>query len=104
MAEARRLKLHEELCDLLQSRAAYYQPPESLKMAYPCIRYSDNGFDVRYANNKPYKTINRYEGVFITRDSGSDIPELMMNQFEMCSFSSCYVVNNLYHHPFTLYY
>ena len=104
MAEARRFILHEEFCDLLESRAVYYQPPESLKMNYPCIRYSGSGFDTLYADNRAYKSIERYEGVFITRDPNSDIPELMMNQFEMCNFGSRYTANNLYHHPFTLYY
>ena len=104
MAEARRLLLHEELCELLGSRAVYYQPPESLKMDYPCIRYSGSGFDTMYADNRPYKTIKRYEGIIITPDPDSDIPELMLNQFEMCNVSSTYVANNLYHHPFTLYY
>ena len=30
----RRLKLHEELCDILGSRNVYFQPPETVKMKY----------------------------------------------------------------------
>jgi len=33
----RRLKLHEILCGILNTRNAYFQPPESVKMNYPAI-------------------------------------------------------------------
>ena len=36
----RRLQLHEELCSVLGSRNVYFQPPETIKLTYPCIIYS----------------------------------------------------------------
>ena len=35
-----RLELHEIFCDILGSRNAYFQPPASVKMNYPAIKYS----------------------------------------------------------------
>lgn len=104
MAEANRLKLHEELCTILGSRNVYYQPPESLKMQYRCIRYSGDGYSTLHADNRSYKNTKRYEGVVIDPNPDSEIPELMLEHFEMCSFTRGYTADNLNHFPFTLYY
>ena len=34
-----RLELHALLVELLGSTNVYYEPPETLKMSYPAIRY-----------------------------------------------------------------
>ena len=34
-----RLELHEQLCKILDTRYAYFQPPETVKMKYPAIVY-----------------------------------------------------------------
>ena len=51
---ASRLALQTKLEELLGSRHVYYQPPESLKMEYPAIRYSKNDIRVDRANNNSY--------------------------------------------------
>lgn len=101
---ASRLYLHEEFCELLETRNAYYQPPEGLKMQYPAIRYSDSGIDTMYADNRAYRNTRRYDGVVIDPNPDSSIPEMMLDRFKMCNFSKGYAVNNLTHFPFTLYY
>ena len=53
-----RLDLHEELCELLGSRHVYFQPPESIKLIYPCIVYSMSGVLKLNANNRLYKSRN----------------------------------------------
>lgn len=99
-----RLNLHEELCTILGTRNCYFQPPESVKMKYPCIRYSSDGVDVEHANNRVYKNIKRYEGVVIDSNPDSVIADKILGHFEMCSLGSCYIADNLNHFPFTLYY
>ena len=101
---ASRLDLHEELCTLLGSRYVYFQPPSTVKMKYPCIRYSSDGVDVRHANNRVYKNIKRYEGVVIDSNPDSVIADNILAHFEMCSLGSPYIADNLNHFPFTLYY
>lgn len=101
---ARRLELHEELCNILGSRNVYYQPPASVKMKYPCIRYSSDGNDVVHANNRVYKNVKRYEGVVIDSNPDSTIPDAILEHFEMCSLAPGYTADNLNHFPFTLYY
>ena len=96
--------LHEELCEVLGSKNVYFQPPASVKMQYDAIRYSLGGKDLKHANNKIYKLMNKYEGVIITRDPDTTIPDKLLAHFEMCSFGRPYTADNLNHYPFTLYY
>lgn len=101
---ASRPKLHEELCKILGSRNVYFQTPASVKMQYDAIRYALGGKDLKHANNKIYKLMNKYEGVVITRDPDTTIPDKLLAHFEMCSFGRPYTADNLNHYPFTLYY
>jgi hypothetical protein len=101
---ASRLKLHEELCSLLGSRNVYYQTPESVKMQYDAIRYDLAGKNLKRANNRIYLNTNMYEGVVITRDPDTAIPDVILSHFEMCSFGRPYKADNLNHYPSTLYY
>ena len=99
-----RLILQAMLEEILGSRNVYFQPPASVKMNYDAIRYSLGGKDLKYANNKIYKSMNKYEGVIITRDPDTQIPDRLLSTFEMCSFGRPYTADNLNHYPFTLYY
>lgn len=101
---ARRLKLHEELCTLLGSTNVYFQPPESLKMQYPCIKYSLSGIDQKRANDHGYRFTKRYEVIVLTHGPGSDIPDKVHNHFQMCSFDRAYAADNLNHYVYTIYY
>ena len=101
---ASRLQLHEEFCNILGSRNVYYNPPESVKMEYDAIRYSKSAPDIKRANDKAYAVVNRYDGVVMTYDPDSEIPSELLKHFSMCSLGSGYVVNNLNHFPFTIYY
>ena len=101
---ASRLELHEELCEVLESRNVYFQAPESVKMSYDAIRYGLAGFNTIRANNGIYRIVNQYDGVVITVDPDTTIPNKMMSRFKMCSFGRPYTADNLHHYPFTLYY
>ena len=104
---ASRLELHEELCEVLGSRNVYFQPPENVKMEYNptgAIRYKLGGKDLKRANNKIYLSTNQYEGVVITRDPDTTVPDELLTHFEMCSFGRPYTSDKLNHYPFTIYY
>lgn len=101
---AERLTLHEEFCELLGSRNVYFQSPESVKMSYDAIRYQLGGKDILRANDGIYRKVNRYEGVIITRNPDTTLPDELLEHFEMCSLGRPYTADNLNHYPFTLYY
>lgn len=98
------LKLHEELCVILGTTNVYFQPPESIKMKYPCIRYSKGAPDLKRANDKIYRNTDRYEVIVIDYDPDSEIPNKLLEHFQMCSISRTYAMDNLNHTALTLYY
>lgn len=101
---ANRLDLQAIFEEILGSRNVYFQPPASVQMKYDCIRYELGGKDLIRANNKVYRITNKYDGVVITRDPESPIPDAILMYFEMVDFGRPYVADNLYHYPFTLYF
>ena len=101
---ASRLNLHEEFCNILETRNVYFQPPASFNMSYPCIRYSPSEPDQKYADNRYYTKTNRYDGIVIDRDPESKIPDKILEHFSRCKLGNPYVADNLNHFPFTIYY
>ena len=101
---ASRLELHEELCDILGSRNAYFQPPASIKLNYPCIVYSISSVNKQNANDKMYKSTNEYKVVVIDSDPDSEIPNKIIANFPMCRFDRAYTSDNLNHSALALYY
>lgn len=101
---ATRLELHTKLCELLNSKHAYFQPPANIKMTYPCIVYARSGMDQRNADDCLYNYITRYELTYIDPDPDSDMPELILRNFPMSKFDRSFTSDNLNHTTFTLYY
>ena len=104
----RRLLLDNELREVLQEALGYvhlyYQPPESVKMKYDCIRYEEASFNVRYADTRSHVLHTEYQVIVITRDPDSPIPRMIQERFSMCRSGRKYAADNLYHFPFTIYY
>lgn len=100
---ASRLKLHEELCELLESRNVYFQPPSSVSMNYPAIVYSRNGIDNVHADDEVYDQHYSYEIIVIDEDPDSEIV-VKVSKLPMCRFDRHYAADNLNHDVFTIYY
>lgn len=99
----RRLELHEILCEILGSRNVYFQPPSSVTMKYPAIRYSTRTIENRFADNGVYTQSRSYEVMVIDRDPDSAIAE-KVSLFPTSRFDRSYTSDNLNHFVFTLYY
>lgn len=99
------LSLHEELCSLLGSRYAYFQPPSSTKMRYPCIVYKKLRRERVGADNAKYLSSQSYQVTVIYTDPDCDLPDKILDHFQFISQDTdTYVVDSLYHDVFTLYY
>lgn len=100
---ASRLELQTLLEKLLGSRNVYYQPPESIKMAYPAIRYTKTKIDSKYANDKKYSKMCCYEIIVIDSNPDNkvidDILELPYSRHDRH-----YKSDNLNHDVITLYF
>ena len=101
---ADRLNLQAIFEEILGSRNVYFNPPETVKMEYDAIRYKLVGKDIKRANNRLYNFTNKYEGVVITTNPDTTIPDTILSCFEMCSFGTPYIADNLNHYPFTVYF
>lgn len=58
-----RLELQNKLEELLGSRHVYFQPPESVKMEYPAIKYSMTSIKKDKADNTAYLLTKKYSVV-----------------------------------------
>lgn len=101
---ADRLLLQEELEDVLGSANVYFQPPESIKLEFPCIIYKRNRPYNQYADNLSYLFMNSYNILYIDSDPDNDMTERMRHHFSRLNIGSPYVADGRYHHPFDLYY
>lgn len=98
-----RIDLQNLLETLLGSENVYYDPPTSLAMKYPAIRYSKSDIDTVYANNSTYKSTKRYEIIVIDKKADNPVIEKLLN-LPYCSFDRHYKSDNLNHDVLILYY
>lgn len=101
---ASRLKLQEELESILGTKNVYYQPPESIKMAYPAIVYKRTNILANFANNGIYKTDCQYSITVIDRKPDSPFVEKILKHFKMIRYDRAYIADGLNHDVFTLFY
>ena len=99
----KRIMLQNLLETILGSRQVYFQPPESVTMNYPAIKYSRTKMNTRYADNSTYLQKNRYELIVIDRKPNNPVIEELM-KLPYCSYDRGYKANNLNHDVLTLYY
>ena len=97
-----RLDLHQELLTLAPK--AYYQPPSSIQMTYPCIVYHLSNIKTIHANNHVYKTFKSYMITYITKMPDDSKVDEISTHFPSCQFDRHYVADNLHHYTFSLFY
>lgn len=95
----------EELDSILKSitNNVYFQPPNNLTLQYPCIVYNRDRASSEFADNTTYRYTKQYEVTVIDRDPNSEIPDKVA-YLETASHSRFFVVDNLNHDVFNLYF
>lgn len=101
---SKRLELHSLLKQIPTVKNAYFQPPESIKLQYPCIIYSKEPPATRRADNTIYNNRERYRIIVIDPDPDSEIPDYILYNFKMSRIDRYYVSDNLNHTILTLYF
>lgn len=103
------MKPWSELQEVLQeiigvNNKVYFQPPENLKLLYPCILFErTNAYSV-YADNGPYHTTKRYTVTLITKTADNDQYVDKLLELPMCSFDREFKTDGLVHDVFNLYF
>lgn len=97
-----RIELQEKLEEFLGSRNVYYQPPESIKLKYPCIIYEKGRTGQVYADNITYLKNKQYQLTLVYQDADSELPDKILDFFEGIVHDRPYKADNLYHDVYTL--
>ena len=100
---ASRLELQTKLEALLGSRNVYYQPPTSLKMKYPAIRYDKSNIASRHANNAKYSNFTQYELIVIDNKPDNEVINKILD-LPLSSYERHYTADNLHHDVITIYF
>lgn len=98
-----RIDLHNILVGILGSTAVYFQPPETIKIKYPCIIYERSSNDVRFADNSPYSVKHRYTLTVIDKNPDSKLPDKIA-ALPLCRSNRMFTSDNLNHYVFNIYY
>lgn len=101
--EQRRLELHELLVELLGSRNVYYQPPESVRIKYPAIKYSRDDIQNTFANNNVYMQQYAYEITVIDEDPDSEIVN-KISKLPTARFERHFTSDDLNHDVYQIFY
>jgi hypothetical protein len=82
-------------------RHTYYNPPPSVRMRYPAIKYSLSNVASKYANDGVYNVAPTYEAILIDEEVDTQylIPMLHIPQ---CKFNRFYIAEGLNHWVFTI--
>lgn len=98
---APRLELQAILETLVEN--VYFQPPENVKLVYPCIIYKRNYAITKFADDKPYTHTVRYMITVIDQDPDSAIlPKVAA--LPMCVFDRFYPAGNLNHNVYNIFF
>lgn len=99
----RREEFQAELEELLGNDHVYFQPPENLKLKYPCIVYGLDDIYRTAADNKAYQQRHRYMVTYITTEPASPLVDRLI-ELPLCSFNRHFKSDGLNHYNYTIYY
>lgn len=100
--KTRRDKLQETLAGITGIRKAYFQPPASIQLKYPCIIYTYSNERILHANNSVYKEEDEYDVMLITKDPLPDEIMTEIRDLPYTRFSRHFVKDNLHHFSYTM--
>lgn len=75
----------------------YYEPPEDVKMKYPCVRFQRRRFATQQADNVNYIVHEQFEATLIYKAPDSPLPRRLLMSTPMCSHDRHYTASNLSH-------
>lgn len=97
------VELYELLRKILGSDEVYFQPPPTVRMAYPAIVFSESGDHPAYANNKIYANCKQYEVALIDKNPDSQFVA-DIRDIPYCRYSRQFKADNLNHFVFEIYF
>ena len=82
----------------------YFQPPENLKLKYPCVVFDRTTALINYADNTSYQVTKRYTVTLISKTADNEeLLDKLLN-FPMSTYDRQFINENLVHDVFSVYY
>lgn len=82
----------------------YFQPPDNLQMAFPCIVYKRDNASTDFADNHAYRYHQRYQVTHISQEAMSPDVFGKLVALPMCLYNRYFSANKLHHDVFVLYF
>lgn len=89
---------------ILGNNNVYYQSPGPNGLSYPCIIYSMEKREERFADSLRYKDWNHYTVTLIGKNPDNDSTIDQILALPYCTHDRRYIADNLYHDVFDLFY
>lgn len=106
-----RVELNDELKALLGTEdetglatRVYFQPPESIKLTYPCYVYHRAGNAHLTADNGKYRMTPRYTLTYITYDPDDPLIQQTEEHFQLCRMTGASGSGGVNNYYYDLYY
>lgn len=99
---ANRADLQVFLESLMENQNVYFDPPESMNLSYPCVKYTLNDINTKRANNNVYLQYPGYQLILIDRNKDSEYVDKLLKT-KYCRFVRHYPSDGLHHWVFNLY-
>lgn len=97
-----RIELHNILLTVLPN--VYFQPPNSLKMSYPCIVYKKSGVHTTRADNMIYNKTQEYQITIIDKNPDNTYADTILQLFSNVVLTGFFIFENLNHTTLNLYF
>lgn len=98
-------ELNEILQNILgEDGKAYFQPPENLKLKYPCIVFNRSRARILNADNLNYQITKNYTITLITKTADNDKYLDKLLELPMCTFDREFITDGLVHEVFSIYF
>lgn len=98
-----RVELDRLLRNTLGTTNVYFDPPESIKIKYPCIVYALGGNMERKADDKTYIRMKRYSLIYITQNADDPMVDTL-EDLDYCHLSRPYTADGLFHYAYDIYF
>ena len=96
--------LHKEFRSLFGTGSTphvYYQPPESIKLEFPCIIYNKSKKYAIHADNDKYLRYTSYDVTVISKDPDDPLVDAVWD-ITNSTYDRSFVSDNLHHDTFTI--
>lgn len=94
--------LISEFSNILGSGNVYYEPPESIKLKYPCIIFKRETSNGEHADNLRYTITTKYSITLVDTESDSSYISAILS-LPFTEHTNHYVSDGLHHDIFTIY-